>query len=131
MIDDADDADERCTVLFEKRQVARVQHRCKECRRPIEKGETYLNERLLFEGRVTTHKTCSHCLVARQWLAAECGGWIYEGVKEDIAEHVDELTYPFEVKLLYIGMKRQWKTKQGTSWRLPKLPQTTHQRMAL
>ena len=125
-----DSADGYCVVLHEIIRKSRKDHRCSECGRIIEVGELYLNEGLMWEGKKNTVKTCSHCQVVRAWLNAECGGWLYEGVYEDIHEHVQEEFYGKAVLMLAVGMSRRWKKKNGEMYRVPSLPKTTHQRMA-
>jgi hypothetical protein len=122
-----DDCDERSTVLGESHPVARKKHKCGECRRVIEPGERYLAESLLFEGEVSTHKTCAHCEVARDWLARECGGWIYSGVAEDIREHVTSGYYGMAVARMAVGMSWKWRGKNGELFPVPSLPKTTHE----
>jgi hypothetical protein len=122
-----DDGDGPCTVLAESTPLARIAHRCAECERAIRPGETYLRERLLFEGSVSHNKTCAHCRVARDWLQGECGGWVYGAVEEDVREHAQS-GYPWAVKRLAVGMQRMWSGKRGLM-PLPMLPKTTHERM--
>ena len=56
------------TILAETKRKARKQHRCDECRGAILPGQTYLDERYLFEGEVSTHKTCQCCMSVREHL---------------------------------------------------------------
>ena len=124
-------ADGRCDVLVCRHQRARLTHKCTECGRVIEIGEKYLYERTKFEGDVQTHRTCPHCERVRQWLTAECGGWLWQGVEEDICEHADDWhLYGIGVKMLAIGIRRQWRRRDGTLWRIPSVPKTTHEKMA-
>lgn len=127
MIDDS----ERCTVLCEETRTARQAHKCQECYRDIMPGEKYLHESLLADGRISTHKTCRHCRVARQWLNDECGGWIYGFVGDDLREHVDEDCrglYGKAVAMLAVGIGRKWRTRDGRLWRVPSVPKTSHER---
>lgn len=89
--------DDQVTVLFERIQRALKAHRCMECGRQIDKGETYLCERYVWDGSAKTHKTCEHCTVARDWLNGECGGFIYGRVEEDMREHAYD-GYPMDVR---------------------------------
>jgi len=117
------DGAEGCvTVLLARHQKANKDHRCAECFRTIRKGEKYLNERYVWEGSATTHKTCKHCQVVRDWLQGECGGFLYGGIEEDICEHGWENYYGVGVKMLAVGMRRKWTTKSGHLWRTPTLP---------
>ena len=56
------------TLLAETKRKARKQHRCNECQGAILPGQAYLDERYLFEGAVSTHKTCPCCLSVREHL---------------------------------------------------------------
>jgi len=115
------DDSEKCTPLVDAQLKARKDHRCMECGRTIGRGETYTNERLLFDGSVSTHKTCAHCLVARQWLSENCGGWIYTEVRDEINEHFQE-GYRVAGRLA-VGMNRRWQAFTGN--RLLPLPSIT------
>lgn len=80
MVDDGDGAVTEISGVVQR--VARVKHTCRECHRTIDKGETYFVEAYVFEGDFTTHKTCAHCKVARDWLQAE---------NERLREEIDAL----------------------------------------
>ena len=126
-----DGADGSVTVLHERLQKAVKEHKCEECRRVIEPGEKYTVERYVdIDHNAYSHKTCSHCRIVRQWLQNECGGFLYHGVEEDIREHAEEGHYGVGVKMLAIGMERRWKRRDGRLWPVPRVPQTTHERMA-
>lgn len=124
-----DDSDGRVIVLHEELRTARKTHRCYECGREIMPGERYHHEATLYEGRKDTVKTCRHCLVVRAWLQAECGGWLYGGISEDIQEHVDDSWnhYGHGVRMLAVGIRRRWKKRNGELWRVPSRPRTTHE----
>lgn len=122
----ADSADGYCTTINQAWRKAAKKHRCSECRRQILPGEGYRYEFTRFDGEVSQHHTCEHCLVARQWLMENCGGWLYGGVEEDIQEHADSGMYGFGVRLLAIGMERKWTRKDGRRWPIPRLPKTGH-----
>lgn len=125
-----DFSDGTITVLHERYPTARIAHKCNECNRAISPGEKYMVERYVFDGDAKTHKTCAHCCVVRQWLASECGGWMYGGLHEDISEHGDDPHYGVGVKMLSVGMDRKWKRRDGRPWPIPRMPKTTDQRMA-
>lgn len=120
----SDDADRVTPINDGEYRKARKPHKCQECRREIAVGETYHYETFRNDGRFEQHKTCSHCMVVRDWLSAECGGWVYTMVEEDIREHADY--HGLRVKLLAVGMARNWRRKDGRMWPLPKMPKTTH-----
>lgn len=119
-----DDSDGSVTVLHERHPVAKIEHKCLECRRVIKAGERYMVERTVFDGRANTHKTCTHCQCVRHWLTLECGGFLYGGVAEDIHEHASE-GYGLSVKMMAAGISRQWKRRDGRMWPLPRLPKTS------
>ena len=78
------------TVLHERWQTARKDHRCGECRVPIRPGDRYVAERYVYDGAASSHKTCADCWEYRTWLQLECGGFIYGEVREDFGEHLGE-----------------------------------------
>lgn len=126
-----DDSDGSVTVLSASDPIANKQHRCMECFRDISPGEQYHVDRYVFDGEFHNHKTCAHCMVAREWLQAECGGWLYDGVEEDVRDHVTSgYAYPVGVYRLAVGMARKWRTPRGKLLPIPTLPQTTHARVA-
>lgn len=122
MIDDADPM----TFCRQSMRRAGREHTCCECGRAIEKGETYSNDAGLFEGHWYTYKTCLHCVSGpRAWLLAQCGGWCYHGIYEDMRDHRDEWLECGEgVALLryIIGMQRKWLKKDGTMMDVPEEP---------
>lgn len=71
---------------------ARKTHRCGECRRNINPGETYE----YFTGINSdgygweTYRTCAHCQQAARWLRVFCGGSVFEMSADDLAEHVND-----------------------------------------
>jgi hypothetical protein len=109
------------------RPVAKAAHRCAECGRVIEPGERYLRERYVWDGKFTVHKTCAHCEVARDWLAQECGGWLYGGVEEDIREHCFGYGYGMDLYRLAVGIAWKWRTPRGRLLPVPAVPQTGHE----
>jgi hypothetical protein len=125
-----DDSDGRVEVLSMRWPRARKPHKCGECHRVIEPGERYNIHAGTYEGEFVTHKTCEHCTVARDWLSAECGGWLYEGVEEDISEHATNGLYGRPVMRLAIGMRRKWRTRKGALMPVPEVPATTHEARA-
>ncbi len=120
-----DDSDGNVTHIDKGRYVkARKEHLCAECRRAIRAGERYHTETFLDEDRgIKTHKTCEHCMVAREWLRMECRGWVYGCVREDVSDHWHHGECG-DIKLarLIVGMKRKWTTRRGDVMRLPQMP---------
>lgn len=119
--------DDYVMLLRNSHHKATKQHACCECRRTIAAGETYMVETVIFDGERSGYKTCAHCEVARNWLQAECGGFLYRGVYEDIKQHADSGHYGFGVRKLAVGMAARWARKSGSAWPTPRLPKTTHQ----
>jgi hypothetical protein len=122
-----DDSDGLVTMLSTADPVARKEHKCRECFRTIQAGERYHVDRFVFEGRLEAHKVCSHCMVAREWLSTECGGWLFGGVEEDIREHVHNGAYSIGVYRMAVGMAWKWRTPSGKMLPIPSVPKTTHE----
>ncbi len=122
-----DDADGMVNVLSEARPLAKREHRCSECGRTIGPGEQYLREAFRWDGEFQSHKTCKHCEVARNWLSAECGGWCYGGVEEDVREHCFGHGYGMDLYRLAVGMAWRWRTPRG---RLLPVPADPHNALA-
>jgi len=118
-----DDCDERVNVVQTADRIARKEHRCSECYRQIVKGEKYHYEFGTLEGDAVTYRTCPHCMVAREWLHKNCGGWIYQGVIEEICEHADEYPDLAEpLKLIVSGANARWKSIGGDLMPIPDMP---------
>lgn len=62
------DNDGYVTMLASNHRRAAKHHRCSECLGVIFPGQTYLDERYLFDGDVSTHKTCACCESVRAHL---------------------------------------------------------------
>lgn len=103
---------------------ARTQHKCLECSRTINPGETYRRVFSVYDGQVDTCKTCSHCLVGQAWLLQNCGGFMHHALSDEMQEHAE--TYPdqcFGFLRIKAGMMRQWQRFDGAGlMRLPTLP---------
>lgn len=104
---------------------ARREHRCAECARQIDAGEKYHAETFVFDGAITKHKTCEHCMAVRQWLADECGGWVYTAVQEDAADHASG--YGMDLARAVIGMRWKWRGKSGRLLPVPRRILTGHE----
>lgn len=120
-----EECDDRYLVYRTKDEVrAAKPHRCCECGRPIAVGEIYHKAVGLYANHWDTHHTCTHCRVACLWLKSNCGGFLHEGVLEDIEMHADE--YPSlrsTLNRLIVGMRRDWRRfdKKGLM-AVPRLP---------
>jgi hypothetical protein len=97
---------------------ARKAHRCGECRRVIDAGETYERFRALSDESYWFEAiTCEHCVAARRWLSVVCHGWLYEAVLEDLEEHWQEHSWPVKTASLgklIVGIRARWFIK---GWR--------------
>ena len=63
-----------CTFLSEETHRARKQHTCSWCGQKIEPGESYVRQRLIFEGEPVTNKFHPECDEASSIVAREEGG---------------------------------------------------------
>lgn len=117
-----EDVDGYSTVLRDRHYVARSAHKCSECRRIIRPGERYRLESLVFEKQFSTHKTCVHCSVMREWLCENCSGFCYGDIFEDIWEHAQEYDN-MGMKFLRaaVGMSKRWTKKNGQLMKVPEL----------
>ena len=73
-------------VLQSVVRTARKEHKCHECSRVIAPKESYLIETLLFEGRISRHKTCLDCKSLRDNFFQD--GWYYEEVRNMLLRHI-------------------------------------------
>lgn len=83
-----DDADGMVLHFDSGVRKARQTHVCGECRRTIVRGEKYHFYTGKWEGEVVTYKWCLHCQVGVDWLNANCSGWVFGRVLEDLQEHI-------------------------------------------
>lgn len=117
------DGCERVEIFQDSDRKARKPHHCTECGRAISIGEVYHYEAGKIEGTLDTYYTCQHCMVGRAWLLANCGGWVYTQILEEVREHAEE--YPAIALGLYklaIGGERKWQRKRGGLMALPQMP---------
>lgn len=94
---------------------ARKARPCSECGREIQAGESYECAEGMYDSTWYRHATCSHCIAARLWLKVECGGWLHEGVLEDLEAHWGEGSSYTSVWLgrAIVGLRKQWKRRDG------------------
>lgn len=118
-----DDSDGPVIVLHSRQQRARKPHRCHECRRTIQPGEVYTDDRIVFDGSAQTVKVCPHCMAVRGYLQQHCGGWLYGGLHEDIAGHYysspSNDAGERRTRILALGMDRRWARASGALWPVP------------
>lgn len=104
---------------------ARKTHRCGECGREIERGESYWIIGGVSEGEVYKVRTCAHCYAGPcAWLVKHCRGYLTHGVLDDIAEHWDfpDGLRSMEVGRLLVGMLRHWRRSDGEMMAIPRPP---------
>lgn len=119
-----DGYDDSPEVYREEVRTARKKHKCNECGRDIKPGETYENHFYVYDGDPGTVKICAHCRIAKTWIKVNCGGWVFEQVREEIEEHAKE--YPrlaLPLLRIAVGMKRRWRRFVGdTLMPIPRIP---------
>ena len=69
---------------------ARKQHRCGECGRVINKGESYEAYNGVCEGDFFWAKTCSDCLSLRNSFFK--GGFMFGGVRDEIHNYISDVS---------------------------------------
>lgn len=106
--------DEFANLISERERTAGKDHRCQECARWIRKGERYHADVIADESTIHTHRTCLHCMVVRDWLAKQCGGWVYTCVEEDAREHVFQGDGGWPLARAVVAMSKKWELKDGT-----------------
>lgn len=77
------DVDDYATMLEKKVKKARKEHQCHECYSVIQKGELYLVEKEIYDGRFSTHKTCLPCREIRDaYMSSYYWGQIWEHLRD-------------------------------------------------
>ncbi len=117
MVDDC----ERIQVLSTGCPRARKPHKCGECQRTIQPGETYEKTVGVFKGSFDTYVTCEQCCSVRNWLSKVCSGWIYSQVEEEISEHFRE-GYGMWLGRAAVAMRRCWRRRDGALMKPMTLP---------
>ena len=99
---------------------ARKAHKCGECYRAIQPGETYQHVAGIWDGSFDTHKTCPHCVVGQKLLLDQCHGYLHEGIKEDLVEHLwPSIPWAMDAARLVVGMRRKWVRFDGKGLMAP------------
>ena len=80
--------DDYATTLSEKIVISRIDHICGECRKAIKKGDSYKVENNIFEGSISTYKTCLDCLSIRNVFFTD--GWFFGNIRDEIHDFIFE-----------------------------------------
>lgn len=105
---------DRPTMYVATMRRARKEHKCSECHRHISPGETYCHVAAIWEGSPNVHKTCAHCAVGQQLLMEQCGGFLHEGVEDDLVEHLwPDIRWSMDAARIVVGMRRRWRRFDG------------------
>jgi len=98
---------EPADVYKEKRPIARVQHTCSECGKPIYKGERYELVDMVYDGTWIHCKTCVYCLAVRDLMVSRltCFCWAHKGLWEEVYQTLSDLA-PGEVPGLSMEVGR-------------------------
>ena len=83
-----DGVDDKVDLLNGRFIKARKEHTCLECYRIIHKGEEYFREVWVYDGDMSTHKTCEDCYSLRQVFFSN--GWYYGQLIEDMSDFVGD-----------------------------------------
>lgn len=85
---------------------ARKTHKCYECGRRIEAGETYSRVWGIWDGRMDTHGTCRQCCALRDYVKSNvpCFCWAYGSLRDDAMETLRE--YSSELPGMWFGGAR-------------------------
>lgn len=120
-IDDCD----RSEFMSTSYQRAAKIHRCYECGRDIAKGERYRRTFTVTEGSAGTFLMCGHCEAAAGWLLRECGGFMFDQVAEELAEHAEEYPHVADALApLVAGIRARWQC-DGALMAVPSVPEAT------
>lgn len=110
MIDDCDP----CSFFHSRLRKASKEHHCNECCRAIVPGEYYIRHSFSLGSRMYESLMCAHCEGAAKWLMKHCGGFVTEGVLEDLRHHYEEENYrPDQLGRIIVGMQRRWQNFSG------------------
>lgn len=106
---------------------SRKSHKCVECYRDIQTGETYQHVVGMWGGKFNTYKTCAHCAVGQQLLLDQCHGFLHQGIEEELIEHLyswPAIPWAMDAARIVVGMRRKW-ARFGSN-ELMQLPKLRH-----
>ena len=86
---------------------ARNPHKCYECHRKINPGESYENLFAIWDGDASTCCTCQHCLELRNYVVAHvpCSCWTHGNMIEEVMR--DANAFAHEAPGLLFGAYRR------------------------
>lgn len=94
--------------VHEETRNAGKSHRCAECGRTIERGESHHYLTGVCDGYWTSIRTCAHCKAAGTWMDTVCGGYLTEGLREELTEHWEDGYRSVGLGRLIVGVRRRW-----------------------
>lgn len=119
--------DPECREVHTRR--AAKAHRCGECLRAVQPGETYEIVKGRWDSHWSIYRTCAHCAAAREWLSAVCRGWVYGAVHEDLVEHCRNVEASVPLARLASRLRRHW-VHQGGLWAVADIEALTAEAIA-
>lgn len=111
-------------VLDRSMPKARKAHVCSCCYRVIAKGETYENQRNVFDGRAYTYKLCAHCReLTSRVIEIDTYDYWQEGINEEYLQETLSEQYRTLADLrLLVWFRRRWTRRDGTVVPVPTQP---------
>lgn len=79
------------TMIAERINKARKEHKCHECGSVIKVGQKYFVEKEIYDGVFRTHKTCMPCLEVRN---AYMHCWYWGKIWEDLRNCIEDISLP-------------------------------------
>ena len=95
-------------VFHDETRKAVRPHKCGECGRRIQTGETYEHVWGVWDGVSSHHKTCLHCRGFREYVRAHvpCFCWLYGTMREDALQVLRD--YAHEIPGLWFSGARRY-----------------------
>ena len=96
------------TVYSRTSPVARVQHKCNECRGHIKPGEKYTKVWGIWDGDQSTYKRCPDCQALLDYVEAHlpCFCWYNDFLLENAIEEIREALYAEQVPGMWMEFGR-------------------------
>lgn len=90
-------------TLTQKSVQARKSHKCSECKKVINRGDTYELFKGVWDGKIETYKTCLDCVSLRDTFFCD---WIFTNLWDDFIDYVWEDGISFDnISKLTLGAK--------------------------